>query len=158
MAIIKGGSKAPVFSLPTQDGKKASLGDFKGRWVVLYFYPKDNTPGCTIEAKDFTALAGKFEKLGAVVLGVSPDGVASHCKFIEKQGLKITLLSDSEKDAAKKYGAWGMKTSFGKTGEGLIRSTFLISPDGKIAKAWNGVKAKGHAEAVLEVFRSLRSA
>jgi peroxiredoxin Q/BCP len=158
VAKIVEGAKAPEFTLPNQDGKNVSMKDYSGKWLVLYFYPKDNTPGCTIEAKDFTSLAGRFEKLGAAVVGVSPDSVKSHCNFIEKQGLKITLLSDTDRAVTKRYGAWGTKKMYGKESEGLIRSTFVISPDGKISRAWTKVKAEGHAEEVLETVRSLLSA
>ncbi len=151
------GSKAPDFTLPDQDGKDVSLKDYSGKWLVLYFYPKDDTPGCTIEAKDFTAIMGKLTKMGAAVAGVSPDSVKSHCKFIEKYGLKIALLSDPEKKVVKKYGAWGVKKMYGKESEGLVRSTFLISPEGKVARAWNRVKAEGHAEEVLGVVKRMLS-
>ncbi len=146
--MIQEGNNAPDVKLFSQD-KEVSLSDFKGKWVVLYFYPKDNTPGCTIEAIDFSSLKKDFEKFNAVVLGVSPDSVESHCKFIEKKELTIDLLSDSEKEVAKAYGVWDKKKFMGKEYMGIIRSTFLIK-DGKIIKAWSPVKVKGHAEAVLE--------
>ncbi|MBI3580549.1 MAG: peroxiredoxin [Nitrospinae bacterium] len=151
------GAKAPDFTLPDQDGRDVSLKDYAGKWLVLYFYPKDNTPGCTIEAKDFTALMGKLTKMGAAVAGVSPDSVKSHCNFIGKQGLKITLLSDPERKVVKKYGAWGVKKMYGRESEGLVRSTFLITPEGRVARAWNGVKAAGHAEEVVEAVKRLLS-
>ncbi|MBI5179089.1 MAG: peroxiredoxin [Nitrospinae bacterium] len=143
---MKTETKAPAFTLPDQDGKPVSLRDLAGKWVVLYFYPKDNTPGCTIEGREFTSYLDDFRRIGAEVLGVSPDSEKSHCNFIEKQGLKITLLSDMEKTVIKKYDAWGNK----RGSEGVIRSTFLIAPDGTVARAWEKVKAEGHAEEVLE--------
>ncbi|WP_456470178.1 thioredoxin-dependent thiol peroxidase [Caminibacter sp.] len=142
--------KAYDFCLPNQDGVEICLRDLKGRWIVLYFYPKDNTPGCTTEAKEFSALLDEFEKLGAVVIGISPDSPKKHSNFIEKHNLKITLLSDENKEVLKAYGAWGKKKMYGKEYEGVIRSTFLIDPDGNIVKEYKKVKAKGHAANVLE--------
>jgi peroxiredoxin Q/BCP len=155
---LKEGDKAPDFTMPDQDSKDVSLKDFAGKWVVLYFYPKDNTSGCTIEAKEFTSLLKDFEKLGAAILGVSPDSPKSHCNFIEKQGLRITLLSDPEKTIVKKYGAWGTKKMYGKESQGLIRSTFIITPEGKIGFLWSKVKAAGHAKEALEQVKRLLSA
>jgi peroxiredoxin Q/BCP len=152
---VEVGSKAPSFSLPDQDDNKVKLGDFEGRWVVLYFYPKDNTPGCTTEACDFTDSLKAFEKLNAVVLGVSPDSVDSHRKFTDKQNLGITLLSDPDKKVLRKYGAWGMKKLYGKETQGVIRSTFVIDPGGRIAYRWTNVKAKGHVQKVHEKLREL---
>lgn len=131
-----------------QDGEEVSLDDFKGKWVVLYFYPKDNTPGCSIEAQDFSRLRGEFEKKNAVVLGVSMDSVESHCKFIEKKDLSIMLLSDPSKELINKFKVWDKKKFMGREFMGIIRSTFLIK-DGKIVKEWRGVRVKGHAEEVL---------
>ena len=145
---LEPGQKAPAFTLPNQDDKKIALADFSGMWVVLYFYPKDNTPGCTTEACDFSSGLKGFEKLNAKVLGVSPDSTESHRGFIAKQKLKITLLSDPDKKVLTKYGAWGVKKMYGKESVGVIRSTFLIDPKGKIAHAWYSVKATGHAEKV----------
>lgn len=144
---------AESFKLKNSEGKLVSLEQFRGRWVVLYFYPKDNTPGCTAEATDFTRLQNKAP--GVVILGVSPDSLESHRKFIEKQKLTITLLSDPDKEVLKKYGAWGLKKNYGKEYEGVIRSTFLINPDGEIVKEWRNVKAKGHAARVFETFAKL---
>lgn len=152
---LKTGQKAPAFSLSNQDEKKISLGDYEGMWVVLYFYPKDDTPGCTTEACDFTSGLKGFEKLNATVLGVSPDSPASHRDFIARQNLKIALLSDSDKKVLAKYGAWGMKKMYGKEVEGVIRSTFIIDPEGRIAHAWYGVKADGHVEKVREKLAEL---
>jgi peroxiredoxin Q/BCP len=149
---------APEFALPDQNMKIASLNDYRGKWVVLFFYPMDNTPGCTMEAKEFTATTRKFSELNAVVLGISPDSAFSHCQFIEDYGLKLKLLSDINGVVAKKYGAWGARISKGiPAGEGLIRSTFLISPDGEVAKSWKNVTPAGHAQEVLNALRNLNS-
>lgn len=150
MAVLKIGFKAPDFCLPDSFGKNFCLKDFLGKWVVLYFYPKDNTPGCTIQAIDFTKELKEFEKLNAVVFGISPDSMKSHCGFIESQNLKVSLLSDELKIVLKKYGAWGKKTMYGKEYFGVIRSTFLIKPDGKIAFIWQKVKVEGHISKVME--------
>jgi len=130
--MITTGTKAPDFCLENQDGIEVSLKDNKGKWIVLYFYPKDNTSGCTKEACDFTESFKDYEKLNAVIIGVSPDSTESHRSFIEKQNLGITLLSDPDRKVHKAYGAWGLKKNYGKEYEGVIRSTFIISPDGKI--------------------------
>ncbi len=143
------------FCLPNQDNIEMCLRDLKGKWIVLYFYPKDNTPGCTIEAKEFSTLIDEFEKLNAAVIGISPDSPQKHCNFIEKHGLKITLLSDTEKNVLKEFGAWGKKKMYGKEYEGVIRSSFIINPEGKIVKEYKKVKAKGHAEKVLEDLKKL---
>lgn len=147
-ATIEVGKAAPAFSLPDQAGNKVSLKDLKGKWVVLYFYPKDDTPGCTTEACDFTSGLEQFEKLNAVVLGCSPDNAESHKKFIDKHQLKVTLLSDEKHRVMERYGAWGTKNMYGKITEGVIRSTVLINPAGKVAYHWKRVKAAGHAEHV----------
>lgn len=140
--MIKEAEQAPDFKLLNQDEDEISLSSYTGKWIVLYFYPKDNTPGCTNEACDFTELLKDYEAINAVVLGVSPDSVKSHQGFIKKHNLGITLLSDPEKVAHKAYGAWGMKKNYGKEYEGVIRSTFIISPEGKVAKLWNNVKVR----------------
>lgn len=142
------GQMAPTFTLFNQDDTKTSLKDYKGEWVVLYFYPKDDTPGCTTEACEFTDGLKAFEKVGAAVIGVSPDSTASHRKFIEKYNLKVTLLADPDREVLEKYGAWGIKINYGKESLGVIRSTFLIDPQGKIAHVWPKVTAAGHAEVV----------
>lgn len=147
---------APDFVAVDQGNKEVALSGFAGKWVVLYFYPKDNTPGCTIEAVNFSAKKAEFEALGAVILGVSPDSVESHCKFIDKKKLTITLLSDESKELCEKYGVWQLKKFMGREYMGVVRSTFLISPDGKIAAVWSPVKVKGHVDDVLEKVKGLQ--
>ena len=148
--------EAPLFSLPNQDNAEISLLNFRGSYVVLYFYPKDKTPGCTTEACDFRDSMESLNALGAVVLGVSPDSVKSHQSFIGKESLNFTLLSDTNKEVLKMYGAFGVKKLYGKEYEGVIRSTFLIDPQGKIAYIWKNVKVKGHIEEVREKLEALR--
>lgn len=150
------GSKAPQFSLIDHNSKTRSLSDLKGKWVVLYCYPKDNTPGCTVEAIDFTRFKGDFEKLSCVVWGLSPDTAKSHCSFMDKQGLSITLLSDEKREMLELYQAWGTKKFMGREYMGVLRSTFLISPDQTIAYIWRDVSVKGHAEEVLETLKRLQ--
>ena len=140
--MLKTGQKAPDFSLHNQDDQPVSLSDFKGQWLVLYFYPKDDTPGCTTEACDFTDELDEFKSLGTTVLGVSADSTESHRKFIKKYSLGIHLLSDPDNLIHKAYGAWGLKKNYGKEYEGTIRSTFLISPEGKIGATWRNVKVR----------------
>jgi peroxiredoxin Q/BCP len=146
---LKPGDAAPAFAGTTDADAQVSLADFAGKTLVLYFYPKDDTPGCTVEANEFSALAGEFAKKGAVVLGVSRDTVKSHCKFRDKYGLKVALLSDPELAAHKAYGAWGEKNMYGKKVEGALRSTFVIGPDGRLKQVYGTVKAAGHAAKVL---------
>ena len=146
--MIEVGKKAPAFALKDQDGETRRLSDYAGQWVVLYFYPKDDTPGCTIQACEFTAGIRQFTKLEAVVLGCSGDSEESHRKFIAKHKLKITLLSDPSHAAMEKYGAWGEKNMYGKKTIGVIRSTVLIDPAGKVVRHWKKVQAKGHADSV----------
>ncbi len=153
---LKIGDKTPLFCLPNQDEEKICLSDFKGKWVVLYFYPKDNTSGCTKEAIGFTEKKEEFEKLGAVILGVSPDSPKSHRNFIEKKGLTITLLSDQEHKVLEEYGAWQLKKMYGREYMGVVRSTYLINPEGKIAYIWPKVKVAGHVDAVLEKLKELK--
>jgi len=163
--MVEVGQKAPMFALNNQDDVEMSLAAFAGKWVVLYFYPKDNTPGCTNEACDFTSGLEGFEALDAVVLGVSPDSTASHRKFIEKHQLGITLLSDPNKEVHKAYGAWGLKKNYGKEYEGVIRSTFIISPDGEIMECYQNVRVRvkrksgevKHAEVVKERLAELQA-
>ncbi|UTH45530.1 thioredoxin-dependent thiol peroxidase [Loktanella salsilacus] len=143
------GDTAPDFTLPRDGGAQVSLSDYAGRSVVLYFYPRDDTPGCTTEALDFTAAAGDFAAAGAVVLGVSKDPVAKHDKFVAKRALGIALLSDEHGDVCERYGVWAEKQMYGKTYFGIQRTTFLIGPGGKIAQVWHKVKVPGHVDAVL---------
>lgn len=149
------GTKAPAIDLKSQDGKNVKLSDFSGKPVVVYFYPKDDTPGCTVEAKGFQAALPKFAKAGAEVLGISPDGVESHCKFAGKYGLGFTLLADEDHKVAEKYGVWVEKNMYGKKYWGVQRATFLIGPEGKIAKVWPKVKPGGHADEVLAAIEQL---
>jgi thioredoxin-dependent peroxiredoxin len=147
---LQPGQPAPDFSAKDQKGDLVSFKNFSSAWLILYFYPKDNTPGCTTEAQDFTHYAPEFKALGAKILGVSPDTEASHGKFIEKYNLSIQLLSDPDHQVAEAYNAWGLKKFMGKEYMGIIRSTFLINPEGAIAHIWYNVRTKGHAEAVLK--------
>jgi peroxiredoxin Q/BCP len=153
--MIKEGQKAPDFTLTDTNESDIKLSDFKGKWVILYFYPKDMTPGCTIEAMEFSALKKEFEKLNAVVLGVSKDSCASHQKFTDKKELTINLLSDPDSRIQKLYEVWKPKKFMGREFLGTVRTTFLISPDQTIKKIWNEVKARGHAEAVLRELANL---
>jgi peroxiredoxin Q/BCP len=153
MAKLEVGKKAPAFTLINQDGEKVSLKDFAGQRVVLYFYPADDTPGCTTEACQFNDELKTFAKLDTVVLGVSPNNEASHIKFREKYGLKFNLLCDPDKKMMEKYGAYGEKILYGKTVIGVIRSTFIIGPTGTIERTWYSVKTNGHAAKVLEALQ-----
>jgi thioredoxin-dependent peroxiredoxin len=148
--MLKEGQKAPAFTLESDGGEKLSLGDFAGKNVILYFYPRDNTPGCTREAEAFRDVAAALKKKNAVVLGVSKDSIASHCKFRDKYQLNFPLLSDPDGKVLEKYGAWGEKVMYGKKMMGIIRSTVVIGPDGKIKKVFPKVKVDGHADEVLE--------
>jgi peroxiredoxin Q/BCP len=150
------GKKAPPFSLPDQTGKVRTLKEFLGHWVVLYFYPKDDTPGCTVEACSFRDQFAALKRSGAVVLGVSIDPVKKHMKFAEKYSLPFTLLSDEAKQIVERYGVWGKKKFMGREYMGTHRVSFLIDPKGKIAKIYDPVKPAGHAEAVLEDIRLLQ--
>jgi peroxiredoxin Q/BCP len=152
---LKKGDNAPEFSLKNKEEKEISLKDFHGKYVVLYFYPKDNTKGCTQEAIDFSELTDSFEKNNCVILGVSPDSSKSHTNFINKHDLKVELLSDPEHGAMEKYGVWQLKKMYGKEYMGVVRTTFLISPDGKIEEVWNKVRVKEHAKKVLDSLCSL---
>ncbi len=147
---LEAGSKAPDFNIFNQDNKKVSLADFKGKWVVLYFYPKDNTPGCTTEAVTFSQCLSEFHEKNCEVVGISKDSIDSHCKFIKKHSLKVTLLSDTELEMMKNYSAYGKKKFMGKEYMGTIRSTFIVDPDGIIKKAWYNVRVKGHVDKVKE--------
>lgn len=149
------GKAAPAFSAPTDGGGKLSLKDLKGSKVVLYFYPKDDTPGCTKEAIAFTTHLAQFEAAGAVIVGVSKDSAAKHDKFIAKHDLKIRLISDEDSDICEKYGVWVEKNMYGRKYMGIERATFLIDGNGKIAKVWRKVKVPGHAEDVLAAVNEL---
>jgi peroxiredoxin Q/BCP len=150
------GASAPVFCLPNQDGNEVCLEDYRGGWVVLYFYPRDNTKGCTLEAIDFTMNKEAFEDMGAIVLGVSPDSVKSHNNFCQKHNLTITLLSDPEHVALEKYGVWQLKKMYGREFHGVVRSTFLVDPDGKVAHIWRKVKVADHVEEVKKRLGELK--
>ena len=152
------GDAVPDFCLPNQDEEEICFRDIKGKWIVLYFYPKDNTPGCTTEALEFTEALPDFEGLNALVLGVSPDSAKKHRNFIEKKGLKITLLADEEKEVCQLFGVWQLKKNYGREYMGVVRSTFIIDPDGKIAAKWEKVRVKGHVEAVKEKLAALQNA
>ncbi|VAV96387.1 Thiol peroxidase, Bcp-type [hydrothermal vent metagenome] len=149
------GQKAPDFSLPNENGDIVSLSDFKGKKLVLYFYPKDSTPGCTTEARDFTAKKTEFEAAGAVILGASKDSMKRHQNFIAKQDLKINLISDEDGMLCEAYGVWILKKLYGREYMGIERATFLIDQNGVIRKIWHKVKVKGHADAVLEAVKEL---
>ncbi|MEA5571520.1 thioredoxin-dependent thiol peroxidase [Calothrix sp. UHCC 0171] len=155
MTTPQPGQNAPAFSASNQNGETINLEDFQGKWLILYFYPKDDTPGCTTEAKDFSAFVEDFMELGAEILGVSTDSTTKHCKFIDKHNLKITLLSDPEHQVADAYGVWKLKKFMGKEYMGIERSTFLISPDRKIAYTWSKVKVKEHVADVLKQLQLL---
>jgi len=156
MSPIAVGKKAPDFALKNQNDQTVKLGDLAGKWVVLYFYPKDDTPGCTVEACDFTSGLKDFEKLNATVLGCSPDSTESHRRFIAKHKLKIGLLSDPNHKLMDDYGSWGEKNTYGRITEGVIRSTVIIDPKGNVAHHWPKVSAKGHAEEVKDVLEELQ--
>jgi peroxiredoxin Q/BCP len=149
------GEQAPDFLLPADDGSMVSLAGLSGKKVVLYFYPKDDTPGCTIEAIAFTAQKAAFDAAGAVVLGVSKDSIADHCKFRDKHNLTVRLISDENGEMLKKYGVWVEKNLYGRTYMGIDRTTFLIDGSGAIRKVWSKVKVEGHADEVLAAVRAL---
>jgi peroxiredoxin Q/BCP len=149
------GSKAPAFKLPRDGGGSVSLADFKGRKLAIYFYPKADTPGCTREAIDFSRLRADLQKAGTDILGVSADPVAAQDKFREKHDLKVTLASDETHKMLEAYGVWGKKSLYGRTFMGITRTTFLIGPDGRIARIWPKVKVDGHAAEVLAAAKAL---
>jgi peroxiredoxin Q/BCP len=153
--MIEVGKKAPAFTLESSDGGKVKLSDHAGKNVVVYFYPRDNTPGCTVEAQEFSAAIPALKKLGVVVLGVSKDSIASHCKFRDKYSLAFPLLSDPDGTVLEAYGAWGDKVMYGKKMKGIIRSTVLIGADGKVAKHWPKVSVKGHVADVIESVKAV---
>jgi len=149
------GQTAPDFTAPRDGGTTLTLSALRPKAVVLYFYPKDDTPGCTLEAIDFTARAAEFEAAGATVLGVSKDPVKTHDKFVAKHGLGIALISDAGTDICERYGVWGERRMYGKTYMGIERTTVLIDGAGKIARIWNKVKVPGHVAEVLEAVKAL---
>ena len=154
-AKITVGNRAPAFRLPRDGGGEVSLADFKGRKLVLYFYPKADTTSCTIEAKDFTRLAPAFARAGTAILGVSADPVAKQDKFKKKHDLSIALGSDESHEMLKAYGVWAKKSLYGRSYMGTLRNTYLIGPDGKVAQVWEKVKVAGHVEAVLAAAKAL---
>jgi len=149
------GDDAPDFCLLNQDEEKTCLKDYKDKNIILYFYPKDNTPGCSMEAMMFTKYKPEFEKLNTKIIGISKDSCQSHKKFIEKKNLNLTLISDEDKEIHQKYGVWRMKKFMGKEFLGTIRTTFLIDKNGKIKKIWDNVKVKNHVEDVLEEVKKI---
>jgi peroxiredoxin Q/BCP len=155
MTQLKIGDLAPDFTLPKAGGGELSLGEYRGEKVVLYFYPQDNTPTCTLQAIDFSGKADAFKKAGAVVIGLSPDSVKSHDKFCAKHGLTIPLVADEDRKVTEAYGVWREKSTFGKTYMGVVRSTFLIDREGRIAGIWDNVRLKGHIDSVLEATKAL---
>lgn len=155
MAKPEAGMPAPDFTLPRDGGGTLSLSDLKGKTVVLYFYPKDDTSGCTKEAIDFSALKGAFDAAGATIIGISPDSAKKHDKFKEKHQLTVDLVADEEKTALEAYGVWVEKSMYGRKYMGVERTTFLIGPDGRIARVWPKVKVPGHAQAVLDAVKAL---
>jgi len=155
--MLEIGDAIPAFCLPNQDEEEICFRDIKGRWAVIYFYPKDNTPGCTTEACAFTKALPDFTALEAIILGVSPDSPKKHRNFIEKKKLKITLLADEDKSLCKAFGIWQLKKFMGREYMGVVRSTFLIAPDGTLAYKWEKVKVKGHVDEVKEKLKELQS-
>lgn len=155
MSRLSPGDRAPAFTLTADDGRRIALKDFAGQRVVVYFYPKDSTPGCTKEACQFSERLADLRSLGVSVLGISPDSTESHRRFKQDQGISFPLLSDPDRTVMAKYGAFGEKVMYGKRVEGVIRSTFIISPTGRIERAWYQVRADGHAAKVLEALASL---
>jgi peroxiredoxin Q/BCP len=155
--MIEDGKKGPDFRLPDDIGGEVRLSKLKGRLVVLYFYPKDDTSGCTQEAKDFSCLAEEFAAEGVDVIGISPDSAKSHQKFKTKHGLAVRLLADEQKETAIAYGVWVEKSMYGRKYMGVERSTFLIDKSGKLLRSWRKVRVPGHAEEVLEAVRALKT-
>lgn len=152
---MKTGEFAPKFTAIDRHSNSISLQDFNSQWLVLYFYPKDNTPGCTTQAIEFTDKLPQFQALNTQVVGISPDSIASHGKFIDKHNLEIILLSDPEHQIAEDYGVWQLKKFMGKEYMGIVRSTFLIDPTGKITQIWSNVRVKNHVDAVLDAVKQL---
>ena len=153
--MIKENTKAPIFNLPSTNKKNYSLKDSLGNYVIIYFYPKDDTPGCTIETNDFNKLLPKFKKLNCEILGISKDNLKSHNKFRDKYKIKFDLLADEEIKVLKKYKVWAKKKFMGREFMGIVRTTFLIDKKGKIIKIWNNVKVKAHAKEVLETLQNI---
>lgn len=156
MSQVQVGQVVPDIELPASSGENVKLSQFRGKKVVLYFYPKDSTPGCTQEACDFRDAHGDFDTADTVIIGVSPDPIKSHLRFIEKQGLPFLLLSDPDKEAAQAFGVWQEKSMYGRKYMGIVRSTFLIDREGKLAQEWRNVKVKGHISEVLEAAKGLK--
>lgn len=154
--MLEAGQKAPAFEAEVADGSTVSLRDFTGKWVILYFYPRDNTPGCTRQACAFRDASNQFSGLNAVILGCSGDSIVSHQKFAEKHGLPFHLLTDPDHALAETYGVWQEKKLYGKTHMGIVRTTFLIDPKGNIAAVWRRVKVDGHIEKVLEKLQEMQ--
>ncbi|MBW3664796.1 MAG: thioredoxin-dependent thiol peroxidase [Actinobacteria bacterium] len=153
--MLEAGDEAPLFTLPDADGERVALRDLLGGPVVIYFYPKDDTPGCTTQACGIRDAWSEFEAAGATVVGISPDDVASHARFRDKFDLPHTLLADPDREVIDRYGAWGEKKMYGRTYEGVLRSTFLVRPDGRIGKVWPKARPKQHAEEVLAALEDL---
>lgn len=153
--MLNEGERAPNFTLPTDDGSEFELDQQKGTPIVLYFYPKDNTPGCTTQAIDFSKRLADFHRLGAELVGISPDSLKKHQNFRKKHGLLVRLAADEDKAVAMQYGVWAEKKNFGRTYMGIVRSTFLIDKTGHIAKIWRKVRVKGHVDAVLQALEEL---
>lgn len=155
--MLKKGDKFTGFSLPDHKGERHSQDDYAGKWLVVYFYPKDNTSGCTQEAQDFSRLAGDFAARGAVVFGVSPDSVKSHSNFVQKKELSVTLLSDPEHDFLQNVGVWQKKKMCGREYMGVVRTTVIVDPEGTVREVWDKVKVAGHADEVLKRLVELQS-
>jgi peroxiredoxin Q/BCP len=153
--MIAAGTPAPAFDLPRDGGQNVSLAALRGQKVVVYFYPKDDTPGCTLEGIDFTRLKAEFDAAGTTVIGISKDSVKAHDKFCRKHGLGIILASDEGGDTCESYGVWVEKSMYGKTYMGIQRATFLIDTEGQVARVWDKVKVEGHADEVLAAARAL---
>ena len=153
MAQLTFTQQAPDFILPNQHGENVNLRQFRGRWVVLYFYPRDNTPGCTTEAIDFSKAGDEFKKLNALVIGISKDDSSSHCTFIKQHKLNVLLLSDEKHEVQEQYGVWAPKKFMGREFLGTVRTTFLIDPNGRIAHIWDNVKVNGHVADVLAILK-----
>ena len=156
--MIEEGKTAPAFSLVSAEGEKVSLASYKGKSLVIYFYPKDDTPGCTREAQAFNLALPKLAKLGAAVVGISKDTVETHCKFRDKYALKFPLLSDPERKVIEAYGAWGEKNNYGKKSMGIVRTTVIVGADGKVKKIFAKVKVDGHVDRVLTALQGLADA